>query len=82
MTHKATLVPLLRDNDGRLASSVTDITNDADASEFEPCEHIRHDPVLVDWYRENPALTCARCFYDGKALATDRRDGRKPRYHG
>jgi len=36
--------------------------------EPETCEHVADDPELAEWYRENPHLTCARCFFAGRPL--------------
>jgi len=33
----------------------------------EVCEHIT-DPELEEWYRENPHMTCARCWLAGHPL--------------
>lgn len=33
--------------------------------ESEPCEHVT-DPEPAAWYRENPHLTCARCWLAGR----------------
>jgi hypothetical protein len=32
------------------------------------CEHVKNDPELAEWYRENPHLSCARCWLAGRAL--------------
>jgi pyochelin synthetase len=38
------------------------------SSDSELCEHVAYDPELAEWYRENPHLTCARCFFAGRPL--------------
>ena len=38
------------------------------AGEPEACDHVVYDPELAEWYRENPHLTCARCFLAGAPL--------------
>lgn len=30
---------------------------------FSPCPHVT-DPVLIEWYAENPKVVCARCWLE------------------
>jgi hypothetical protein len=35
------------------------------AEDLARCQHVT-DPVLAEWYAENPKLTCARCWLEGR----------------
>jgi SOS-response transcriptional repressor LexA len=74
-------VRLIPDGDGLVvepASRLTDAEREAirahkaellqQLAAGQPCEHVKDDPELAEWYRENPHLTCARCFFAGRPL--------------
>jgi hypothetical protein len=61
-----TLTPDIREALVRFKPALLAILNDLD--EPGTCEHVAHDPELAEWYRENPHLTCARCFFAGRPL--------------
>ena len=74
-------VRLIPDGDGLVvepASRLTDAEREAirthkaellqQLAADQPCEHVKDDPELAEWYAENPHLTCARCFFAGRPL--------------
>jgi hypothetical protein len=45
-----------------------------------PCPHVT-DPDLIEWYAENPKVTCARCWLEKKGLRIQAEDGGGNRTH-
>ncbi|MGD0950447.1 MAG: hypothetical protein ABSA52_23895 [Candidatus Binatia bacterium] len=61
-----TITPEIRETLARFKPALLAILNDL--GEPGTCEHVADDPELAEWYRENPHLTCARCFFAGRPL--------------
>lgn len=62
-----TITPEIRQTLASYKPALLAILND-EARDSEVCEHVADDPELAEWYRENPHLTCARCFFAGRPL--------------
>jgi len=61
-----TITPEIRGALARFKPALLAILNDLEGA--GTCEHVADDPELAEWYRENPHLTCARCFFAGEPL--------------
>ena len=61
-----TITPEIRQALANYKAALLAILNDLE--EPVTCEHLADDPELAEWYRQNPHLTCARCFLAGRPL--------------